>query len=755
MEALDSILYKRIVALPHAHHVVGGDWQAEPEVCRFGIQLRDLGWLSHGDLCDALPTNVPPVGTSRRLDELWVSPNMRAFVTSGCQFPVPEASTHDMLALDVELEIPGRMITMASRPLSTNEVHKKLADADMDAWTTNGEGDALNFYKWWRTQLCRWLKMPVDSVGVPRSHVRRGCQNLHAPVTPRTLFRQNLARKVSLWLTELGNLMNRGVWMVSQQAAVEKLCTKLGRMPWQSWCACAGTPLPTPSGDLWSCARDWSMWGYHYWSCVHTAVLEQARHGLKAWRNAMKEAVTTGHLRPIGKWLKGNNELPILKTDNGFLTDPDMVGKEVRDAWAQVYCPENLEVMAEEQVQRIASSMRQVPWTCPQLTFEILKDELMRKKDSAAGPDNITLMMLKHLPPRGLSALAEALQIIEREGIWPPELTMIAAVAIPRPDKQPSVGPLKFRVISITSQVYRLWASAKAHFIHRHWIPRVVPAAVHGGVPHKSARTATHLEALTWETASSKAQPLWALYADASRCFDCLRYSDLLLLAGALGLDESLVRSLGSWYRDQKRTVQIEGVQQTSVRLPQGCPLSVALCALWGAVWATGAEALLTDTDEEDITKRATVYLDDISVLVSNKQIFLRMAGFTSLFFREWGITMNVDKSAMVANARAQSDGALQLAFRQDEDATLLGTMTGPFPKNHMIRERCERALRHLKRLRHLPLAQSLITKIIQIYVVPLLYCSEMVSIPEELKMGKGQMLYQLACSKSAMHGRA
>ena len=35
-EALDALLYKRVVALPHAHHVIGGDWQAELDSCRFG-----------------------------------------------------------------------------------------------------------------------------------------------------------------------------------------------------------------------------------------------------------------------------------------------------------------------------------------------------------------------------------------------------------------------------------------------------------------------------------------------------------------------------------------------------------------------------------------------------------------------------------------------------------------------------------------------------------------------------------------------
>ena len=87
--------------------------------------------------------------------------------------------------------------------------------------------------------------------------------------------------------------------------------------------------------------------------------------------------------------------------------------------------------------------------------------------------------------------------------------------------------------------------------------------------------------------------------------------------------------------------VQIESVQQTPIKplrgLPQGCPLSVALCALWGAVWATGAEALLQTMQQEEPTRRATVYLDDISVLASEAPTFLQVAGFYLLVFQGVG----------------------------------------------------------------------------------------------------------------------
>ena len=148
------------------------------------------------------------------------------------------------------------------------------------------------------------------------------------------------------------------------------------------------------------------MWAYFHWPAVHASILEQARHGLKAWRDAMKQAVVTGRLKPIGKWLKGVTELPILETDAGLQTDPDAVGREVRDAWAAVYCPEDFACIEPEQMARIAATMKKKPWIIPEITYDMLRDELARRGDSAAGPDSITMAMLKSLPSQGLRQLA-------------------------------------------------------------------------------------------------------------------------------------------------------------------------------------------------------------------------------------------------------------------------------------------------------------------------------------------------------------
>ena len=87
------------------------------------------------------------------------------------------------------------------------------------------------------------------------------------------------------------------------------------------------------------------------------------------------------------------------------------------------------------------------------------------------------------------------------------------------------------------------------------------------------------------------------------------------------------------------------------------------------------------------------------------------------MFFSEGGIKMNTDKSAVVANPKAKAHGDLQLPFRKEDDAELLGTMTGPFPKDIVMSGRCNKALQHLRRLENLPLAQRLLAKIIQTYV--------------------------------------
>ena len=107
----------------------------------------------------------------------------------------------------------------------------------------------------------------------------------------------------------------------------------------------------------------------------------------------------------------------------------------------------------------------------------------------------------------------------------------------------------------------------------------------------------------------------------------------------------------------------------------------MALCALWGAVWATGAEAMLNALLNQEATKRATVYLDDISVLVSELPVFMQVTGFTSLFFKEWGITMNADKTVVVANPQAITSGDLPLPYRKDEGCGTTGHDDRTFPE--------------------------------------------------------------------------
>ena len=175
---------------------------------------------------------------------------MKAFVTGGSQHPVPEASTHDIIIIDCELEIPAKTILVASRPMSTNEVMQKIAHADSEAWDAPIQADAITFYGRWRDQLCRWLRVPPGSVGLPRAQRRQACQHLQAPLKPRSLYRQNLSRKVSLWLDEITHIVGRGVWFIPQQTAVERLCSKLQRIPWSAWCDLTGVPTPDFQGDL-------------------------------------------------------------------------------------------------------------------------------------------------------------------------------------------------------------------------------------------------------------------------------------------------------------------------------------------------------------------------------------------------------------------------------------------------------------------------------------------------------------------------
>ena len=144
-------------------------------------------------------------------------------------------------------------------------------------------------------------------------------------------------------------------------------------------------------------------------------------------------------------------------------------------------------------------------------------------------------------------------------------------------------------MIAITSHLYRLWSGLRTQ-LNENWIQHVATTCTYGGLPGRSAVQASAVDSLIWDISAATEKPLYSAYLDSSRCFDCLKYDDLVNCALALGASPRVMTALLSWHKAHKRFVVVKGWIQESIApkrgIPQGCPSSVTVCVIWNVTWS-------------------------------------------------------------------------------------------------------------------------------------------------------------------------
>ena len=123
-----------------------------------------------------------------------------------------------------------------------------------------------------------------------------------------------------------------------------------------------------------------------------------------------------------------------------------------------------------------------------------------------------------------------------------------------------------------------------------------------------------------------------------------------------------------------------------------------------------------------------TAYLDDLSISASDKGTLTVAAGWTMIFFRTWNIGVNLDKSVILQNVQADRQAPLNLDIRgRQDDHQLLGMPSGYRVDEKIVTDRVQKAMLRLCRIGTLPIGQKLWSKLVQVYVIPLVYASEYV----------------------------
>ena len=105
---------------------------------------------------------------------------------------------------------------------------------------------------------------------------------------------------------------------------------------------------------------------------------------------------------------------------------------------------------------------------------------------SAPGVDGWTYCDLALLPDSALEVLAQFFGALENGAPWPSAMVRVRAVLLPKDPDDPA-DPMAYRVLKITSAIYRLWAGTRLYQM-RPWVQTWDHPALVAGTQGRSAQ---------------------------------------------------------------------------------------------------------------------------------------------------------------------------------------------------------------------------------------------------------------------------
>ena len=297
----------------------------------------------------------------------------------------------------------------------------------------------------------------------------------------------------------------------------------------------------------------------------------------------LRDSLSSSDLTKVSRWIKAHNTLPVLRTERGeFVSHPHLVGQKLTEAWQDFFGRETAALNSDE-VEAMVRGIDPYHAEVPILDPGELKSHVMRTANSAPGEDAYPLALLQAMPLQAWELLTRMFTAIENGGQWPTQLRSALVCAIPRADSGSVASPLKWRLISVTSHLYRAWGGLRAKQIGKIWLAKISPEGLFGGVPKKSAEDAAHTSSFWWDQASVMDIPLWSISMDASKCFDSIAPASIIEIATRLGAPKKAPSCVGQLVCDSRSQAACEGLDPGKMDPPQRDPprlphVGFALC---------------------------------------------------------------------------------------------------------------------------------------------------------------------------------
>eukprot|EP00754_Rhynchopus_humris_P016063 Rhum_TRINITY_DN14491_c0_g1::Rhum_TRINITY_DN14491_c0_g1_i1::g.91124::m.91124 len=267
------------------------------------------------------------------------------------------------------------------------------------------------------------------------------------------------------------------------------------------------------------------------------------------------------------------------------------IHEQLSAAWKDIFCTYASEWRVEPEYEafrsRYAEHIQSYPYSAEPVTAADLRDTLSdMPSGKASGPDGWFVEELRLLPDIALERLAEILNRVEVEGVWPESLTHAVVAMIP---KVACPMPREHRPIALMSVLYRLWSKMRCAQLMSEWQESWIGSSMHGFRRRHGAVDEYLHTALLMERALLQLKPLHGAMLDIQKCFDSVPWSIAFGLLRDMGLDARITRPLEAMYRSLQRRLRVAGtVGEAFVAtngILQGCPLSVLVINAVVAVW--------------------------------------------------------------------------------------------------------------------------------------------------------------------------
>ena len=398
-------LHARIRQRPYMAHALMGDWQEDFAMTSMGQWLTHSGWLLHSHITAHQPTNTPPRGETRRLDDVALSPNVAHKLVQACVVPLLGFSTHSMVWCRLAFSSSPPKIGIRirqSQPLRDQMLQVNGASTRENVWQEASPlSSSQQTHDEWCARCNVWLGLESGKVGIMSTKQEVLHNTLPDLPRRRGCVRQNLVLKAKSWIEELLVLYRKyGPTELSMIPRVLHLKEAILRLPWDSW----NVRLPPPVPDQWNVDLHWdvfSRWVEHDWPHICSSLTLTAKHTLHAWQQQLSDAALGNDMRFLSVWLGEGESISALRVDdNQLLTCPIAMSEAIGEEWREFLsgndatCPP----MQEETIRAMASDSGQGKFHLPALSGKMLRDVAQARKASATGADMISSLYSKALP---------------------------------------------------------------------------------------------------------------------------------------------------------------------------------------------------------------------------------------------------------------------------------------------------------------------------------------------------------------------